>query len=341
MVDLAYRIINIKSKDFIDDISKTSRIAFLLSILTISLLSLAGRMIFESNDDMAMIAILSGRYGDIAIPDGIFISSILSHILYFGYNLFPSLPWYSAFMYFCQIVACFLFYKNIIRVFKDNASRAVLIIVFISLYSYMFYRLNFASTSLFLWFSVVTYVFVELIFKPCNYEKRNLALLSMLLSFSYFIRPTVLPIALILSLPFFVTLYLLKERSVWLSGLPQTWGGVLGSRTFLLSHGSPWDPMNDYLYPDNPKVAKLDSFNYQVIAFGQTHRAFGRAERFPYLLNPGSIGQARDIEAKASLIILDTETMFIEFLRRSYDVSKVVELAKKNGAGEWVTKHLV
>jgi putative phosphoesterase len=130
------------------------------------------------------------------------------------------------------------------------------------------------------------------------------------------------------------------ENADWLKGLPLTWGGFIGGRSFLLVHGSPWRPLGDYLYSDNPSSQKLDAFGYDVIAFGQTHRAVYRLERAPYLLNPGSVGQSRDERALACMFVFDTESMTVRKIERRFDAEKVIDLAKRNGAGEWIGKHL-
>jgi putative phosphoesterase len=96
------------------------------------------------------------------------------------------------------------------------------------------------------------------------------------------------------------------DNRQWLAGLPLAWGGFLGGRSFFLVHGSPWRPLDDYLYEGNSLLTQLDVFDYDVIAFGQTHRALQRLERRPCLLNPGSVGQPRDAKANASALILNT-----------------------------------
>lgn len=108
----------------------------------------------------------------------------------------------------------------------------------------------------------------------------------------------------------------------------------------LLVHGAPWDPLEAYLYADNPRLVELEQFNYDLVAFGQTHRALVREGR-PMLLNPGSVGQSRDAVAEACAAVLDTETRAVEMVRRRYDARPVIELAREHGAGDWVEKHLV
>jgi predicted phosphodiesterase len=133
---------------------------------------------------------------------------------------------------------------------------------------------------------------------------------------------------------------LYPDHRRWLADLPLVWGGFLGGRSFLLTHGSPWRPIADYLYVDNPVLTHFDKFDYDVIAFGQTHRVLQRLERRPYLLSPGSVGQSRDVKAHACALILNTETMTVENVERAFDAGLVIDLALRNGAGHWVSKHL-
>ena len=131
------------------------------------------------------------------------------------------------------------------------------------------------------------------------------------------------------------------EHRRWLESLPLTWSGFLGGRSILLTHGSPWRPLSGYLYADNPALDQLDAFDYDVISFGQTHRALQRLERRPVLLNPGSVGQARDVKARACALVWDPIRMTVEKVERPYDVTGVINLALNNGAENWVTKHLL
>ena len=131
-----------------------------------------------------------------------------------------------------------------------------------------------------------------------------------------------------------------SDNHEWLSKLPLVWGGFIGGRSLLISHGSPWRPLDDYLYQDKPALNSLDTFQYDLIAFGQTHRSLLRFDRRPYLLNPGSVGQSRDIKAKACAVFLDTETLNFTKIERSYNVEHVLDMAVENGAQEWILKHL-
>jgi len=127
----------------------------------------------------------------------------------------------------------------------------------------------------------------------------------------------------------------------WLKTLPLVWGGMIAERSVLLSHGSPFRPLTDYLYADRIEGLPLGQFDFDLIAFGQTHRPFENATGRPKLLNPGSVGQSRHRPCVVSAARLDAETMAVEFLEYPYDASEVLSRARKNGAAGWIVKHLV
>ncbi len=131
-----------------------------------------------------------------------------------------------------------------------------------------------------------------------------------------------------------------SNHRAWLARLPLTWGGLLAGKSVLAVHGSPWRPVTDYLYADSPRLAGLGEFDFDLIAFGQTHRSLFHHSKRPWLLNPGSVGQSRNNSGQAASAVWDTERGTIEMIERSYDPTPVIELALENGAGDWIRTHL-
>lgn len=113
---------------------------------------------------------------------------------------------------------------------------------------------------------------------------------------------------------------LTPENRAWLAALPLVWDGELGGRRLLAAHGSPWNPLGDYLYADQPGLLRLREYDADVVAMGQTHRPLLRQEARPVLVNPGSVGQPRDGGGGACFAFWDTETMELELVRRFYPV---------------------
>jgi len=130
-----------------------------------------------------------------------------------------------------------------------------------------------------------------------------------------------------------------EENKAWLASLPLVWGGFISRKSFLLFHGSPWNPLGDYLYDNNEKIQFLEHFSFDIIAYGQTHRAqqirFG--ERLA--INPGSIGQSRSDPSVAEMVFVDTDTEELNVVRQKYDWEKTLAHTILNGAGDRVKKH--
>ncbi|MSR75727.1 MAG: metallophosphoesterase [Planctomycetes bacterium] len=120
-----------------------------------------------------------------------------------------------------------------------------------------------------------------------------------------------------------------RERWEWLRTLPQTFRHA----ALLFVHGSPRDPVNEYVYPDDPdllhgrKLAQLfDSVDLAAFC-GHTHvpcvirsdsTVFTPADsdnhfvldpKFRHLVNVGSVGQPRDRDPRASWVELDGDTL--------------------------------
>lgn len=129
----------------------------------------------------------------------------------------------------------------------------------------------------------------------------------------------------------------------WLAGLPLVWGGFLpfgeAGRSALLCHGSPWAPLTDYLYAGSDRLAQLDGFDFELIAFGQTHRPLLVERGSKVLVNPGAAGQSRHRPsvACAALISAAGGASLIEI---PYDSEPVIRRLLDAGAGDWSWKHL-
>lgn len=138
----------------------------------------------------------------------------------------------------------------------------------------------------------------------------------------------------------FTRAHLSAENRAWLESLTPMCETAWDGMTALLVHGAPWDPYEAYLYADNPRLLELENLDFDLVAFGQTHRTLYRVGR-PMLLNPGAVGQSRDTVAEACAAVLDTQSRTVSLVRRPYDPQPVIALARRHGAGDWITKHLV
>jgi putative phosphoesterase len=82
----------------------------------------------------------------------------------------------------------------------------------------------------------------------------------------------------------------IRELAAWLTSLPEFL--ELPSLEIFCFHGSPWEPLDGYIYPDSP----LDQFlDYPCATFilGHTHYPMVRSFNNKMIINPGSLGQPR------------------------------------------------
>lgn len=122
-----------------------------------------------------------------------------------------------------------------------------------------------------------------------------------------------------------------SEQLVWLDKLPErTTVNIAGIR-ILLAHGAPWDG-DCYLYPDSPEESwlKLASDDIDLVVLGHTHYRFQRKIGKTLIVNPGSVGQARDRIVGAAWAIFDSEKLICEHITTSYDIALVIKEASIN-----------
>jgi predicted phosphodiesterase len=124
----------------------------------------------------------------------------------------------------------------------------------------------------------------------------------------------------------------------WLAALPERWS----SGQFTLVHGSPRDPTWEYVVSAAVARAGMAALSTRHGLHGHTHvpmawRADGalvammdprdqttvELDDRTTLLNPGSVGQPRDGDPRASWALLDTEAGTMAWHRVAYDIAAV------------------
>lgn len=124
---------------------------------------------------------------------------------------------------------------------------------------------------------------------------------------------------------------------------------------FALAHGSPREPVWEYIMDANTARRNFEHFSTPFCLVGHTHvpvlfvldEEHDRAETvLPPLpepvelgperaiINPGSVGQPRDGDPRASYAMLDTDKMAWEFHRVSYPIEITQERMRARGLPE-------
>ena len=130
-----------------------------------------------------------------------------------------------------------------------------------------------------------------------------------------------------------------QDNLAWLKSLPLVYSFKIDNITILAAHGDPFDPINGYVYENNTDFETWNQFTYNYIFIGHTHRELTHQTEHTLIINPGSVGQARDFEGKACACILDTENNVLKRLHIEYDYMKNLNLSLSFGASDWINKH--
>ena len=113
---------------------------------------------------------------------------------------------------------------------------------------------------------------------------------------------------------------------------------------FLLAHGSPREPVWEYLLSLPQAEENFQLFEHQVCLIGHSHvplifrkhpdgtidgPALASADLllelapgYRYFLNPGSVGQPRNQDPRAHYALLDTDDGIVQFKRVEYDIAQ-------------------
>jgi putative phosphoesterase len=81
---------------------------------------------------------------------------------------------------------------------------------------------------------------------------------------------------------------------------------AFSGNTFLMVHGSPWNRLRGYVYPESPKIQDLAGLGKDVIILGHTHVPMVKRINGVTVINPGSVGQPPVTDPQPRYAIMDT-----------------------------------
>ena len=133
--------------------------------------------------------------------------------------------------------------------------------------------------------------------------------------------------------------------------------------TVTLAHGSPRDPVWEYLLDAYSAATSLNHFDTQVCFVGHTHQPViytavaahdvGCTITIPndemvlklhpnkrYIINPGGVGQPRDGDARAAFAIYDSDKHTVAFRRTAYNIRRTQTLMLDHGLPEILAARL-
>lgn len=146
---------------------------------------------------------------------------------------------------------------------------------------------------------------------------------------------------------------LTQEDVVYLEGLPLT----VRRGEFTIVHGSPREPIWEYVVSARTALASFDSFDTKYCLIGHSHMPLFfehtgetcvlqplpeelRLADNRLIINPGGVGQPRDGDPSASYAVCDEDEMAVYHYRVAYDVEATQERMLRQGLPEFLVARL-
>jgi putative phosphoesterase len=109
----------------------------------------------------------------------------------------------------------------------------------------------------------------------------------------------------------------------YLLQLPLTKRLTLEGRRFLLVHGTPRDPLDEYLMKDPQTWAKrIQNVGVDIVCVGHSHMQFNLMINGVLVINPGSVGQPRDGDPRAAYAVIEDNR--VELKRVDYPIDETI-----------------
>lgn len=128
---------------------------------------------------------------------------------------------------------------------------------------------------------------------------------------------------------------LYQEDYEWLDTL----SGTAETEELQVVHSHPNPDNIAHVYAGRIKTEFSQYFERDIFIYGHTHEPVNTVVDETLVVNPGSVGQPRDGDPRASYAVLDTEDVSCELQRVEYDIDRTVEkLREENFPPEMVER---
>ena len=123
----------------------------------------------------------------------------------------------------------------------------------------------------------------------------------------------------------------LSESSrAYLAGLPPRSHVTIGGKLAGLYHGSPRDD-TEYVFEEEATPELLKLSGTRLLIMGHTHVPYIKRTKEGAIVNPGSVGQPRDGDPRASYMVYDSTKDEFTIKRIEYDIDEVVRAISRAG----------
>jgi putative phosphoesterase len=118
-----------------------------------------------------------------------------------------------------------------------------------------------------------------------------------------------------------------RARNI-LRSLPEQRRESIAGARIAMFHGAPWDPLEGRVYPDFQDWPRFDEIDADVVLLGHTHYPMVVQRAGLLIVNPGSVGQARD-GSGACFALVDVERREATLHRVPFDSGEVIDDARR------------
>lgn len=128
--------------------------------------------------------------------------------------------------------------------------------------------------------------------------------------------------------------YISSENLVFLSELPNQLITESNGKSFFCVHGGLNDPIDEYLFETNEAYFNSHNFKNDFLVTGHIHQFLHLKTNEITHINPGSVGQPRDNDPRASYLI--TDGFQIVQHRVEYNIDEIANDMIKMGFSEYI-----
>jgi putative phosphoesterase len=122
---------------------------------------------------------------------------------------------------------------------------------------------------------------------------------------------------------------LTAEDRRFLGALPVSRHVTVGDTRFLLVHATPRDPLDEYAVADvDFWTRRLQNVDANVVCVGHTHHPYVLGVGDKLVINPGSVGQPRDGDPRASYAVIEDNR--VELKRVEYDIEATIRTIQES-----------
>jgi predicted phosphodiesterase len=133
---------------------------------------------------------------------------------------------------------------------------------------------------------------------------------------------------------------LLPENLDYLRGLKVREKLTFNNEVISIIHGSPWND-DEYVYEEQLSELFLDEVESDILIYGHTHIPCIKKFDNGLIINPGSVGQPRDYNPRASYVVLDLVNKECSIERIKYDWQEVMSKIINEGLPSLLAQRLV